>query len=736
MSTKQNILEDSDRKSAYRIGRACDECRRRKVRCSGVYPSCHRCKTQGIDCHYKNPIKKRGPSKESLENRLHKMEALISTLVTENQPEPPPEAREINASTQDQQFSMHMKEGSAESAIMSGPENAPEYFPAVPLASHIHRKVTMVEPDPPSPSSASTLSSVEELTQNLENLAVLDRFGNLRYYGNSSGLYVFKSSDKLRHRSFNFRDSYDPSKYKKCECITNAKGRAQTTPPIMPPPDLANHLIDIYFKYCYPVLPVMHKGNFLEKLKNPEDPPAPILLNAIFAIASRLSSDPRVSEGGNHYGTAGTVFHKRAMEYLDDDLDRVNVETIQALLLLASHQYAVKKGNRSWITNGMAFRIAQSMGMNRNCDHWNIPKIQREERKRAFWCCYIVDRMSSLSYGRQLALDDREIDVTFPSVEDDTSDGSMPVLDYMCQYIKLCQIMSKILEEIYSVTIDHTKVSPVEKISKLHAMLHEWKVELPSSLQYEPQHNLSRQIPHLAVCQMHMHYYNAVIVLHRPYIPISQPRIPYPSLQICISAAYSILNIAESLSNEGRFRYALNFAVLSLLTSGAMFASLSTSEDNRIVMEANASMERLLHLLNDLDDSWGGAVRFSGLFDALSNVRLVNRSDAEPPSQPTLAAPSSSQTQPITHYNSMQLFNSPSYQSSSTLQSSYDNILTQSSLLGDASLGNDMTLPGIPLMNTVEWDNSFSDVPDVFQNWQNADVEFMDIVTMEGLLEM
>lgn len=386
------------------------------------------------------------------------------------------------------------------------------------------------------------------------------------------------------------------------------------------------------------------------------------------------------------------------------------------------------------------------MGMNRNCDDWSLPKIQREERKRAFWCCYIVDRMSSISYGRQLALDDREIDVTFPSMEDDISDGSMPVVEYMRHYIKLCQIMGQTLQDIYSVTIDHTKVSPVEKISKLHAMLQEWKVELPPSLQYEPQHNLSRQIPHLAVCQMHMQYYNAVIILHRPYIPISQPRIPYPSLQICISAAYSILNIAESLSNEGRLKYSLNFAVLSLLTCGAMFVSLATSEDNRISMEASASMDRLLHLLYDTNESWGGAVRFSNVFSTLSTTRLVNPSDnaSNTDLEPKSAikehrAQSSTQKEPTANYNPMQLFNpqpSIAHLNPSTLQSSYDNILTQSALLGDASFGNDMTLPGIPLMNTVEWDHTFTGVPDIFQNWQNTNVEFMDIVTMEGLLEM
>jgi hypothetical protein len=280
------------------------------------------------------------------------MEALISSLVTDNQPETSHGAKETHGLTQDQPFNVQLEADNDEPSIFNDSESAPEYFPAVPLASQLQRKITVVETDPPSPSSASTLSSVEELTKDLENLAILDKFGNIRYYGNSSGLYVFRSIEELRHRCFSFREGYDPLKYDKC-LYFNDRSLAHSPPPVMPPPDLANHLIDIYFKYCYTVLPVMHKGHFLERLKNPEDPPPPILLNAIFAIASRLSSDPRVSEGGDHYGTAGMVFYRRAMEFLDDEMDQVNVTTIQALLLLASHQYSVKKGNRSWITNGM-----------------------------------------------------------------------------------------------------------------------------------------------------------------------------------------------------------------------------------------------------------------------------------------------------------------------------------------------------------------------------------------------
>ncbi|KAH8552423.1 fungal-specific transcription factor domain-containing protein [Umbelopsis sp. PMI_123] len=742
MSTRLSINEDSEKKPFQRIGRACDECRRRKVRCNGVYPSCHRCKSQSIVCHYKNPIKKRGPSKESLENRLHKMEALISTLVTENQHDSSNETVETGTSTIDQRQASPLP-AAAKSPVLNDSNEIREYFPAVPLASHLQH-FSYIEADSSSPSSASTSSSVDELSKNLENLAVIDRYGNLRYYGNSSGFYVFKSSPVFRHRAFD-TEEHAVLNYNGKSLRNDMEGRQiQISIPIMPPPDLAEHLIDIYFKYCYTVLPVLHKETFLKRLQDPQNPPPAILMNAIFAIASRLSTDKRVYQPNELCDQTGKAFFDRVQALLDEDMDKVSTATIQSLLLIASHQYGAKKGNRSWIYTGMALRMAQSMGLNRNCDRWNISTAEKEERKRTFWCCYIVDRMSSTSYGRQLGLDDREIDVGLPSEEDNISDGSIPVVDYMRHYVKLCEISGKVLQDIYSVTINKSTVSPVEKLTKLHAMLHEWKIELPPFLQYEPQHNLSRQIPHLAICQLHMVYYNTVITLHRPYIPLSQQRIPYPSLQICISAAYSILNIAESLSSEERFKYALNYCVLCLFTCGAMFTTLSKSDDSRIALEAQTSIDRLLRLLHELDDSWGAATRFSRMFEGttMKNYVRVNEHKSEPSATQTDAfALSTRGESTTTTYNSFQPSNTQqnvdqNSVNATTLQTSVDNQLTQSSLLGLTPSGNDVALPGIPLIDNVQWDSSFEGVPDIFQNWQNADVDFMDIVTLEGLLEM
>lgn len=285
-------------------------------------------------------ILQRGPSKESLENRLHKMEALISTLVTENQ----------SMITLEDSRS---PEDDHSTPLLENDDYAREYFPGVPLASQLFRPKMALQAHSPSASSSSSVSSVDELSKGLENLAIIDRYGYVRYYGNASGLQMFKSCPAFRHRYFDVQDRNAYARYQKLAVLTNSESQPEDPPPVMPPPDLANHLIDLYFTNFYPVLPILHKATFLKSLKDPQNPPSPLLLNAIFAIASRISTDERVIGGPESYLTVGNTFFERAKILLDKDNDKINISTIQALLLLSSHQYGSKKGNRAWLYNGM-----------------------------------------------------------------------------------------------------------------------------------------------------------------------------------------------------------------------------------------------------------------------------------------------------------------------------------------------------------------------------------------------
>jgi hypothetical protein len=213
-------------------------------------------------------------------------------------------------------------------------------------------------PDTPSLSLTDLPQSVQEMDSTLTVDMVNDGLGNLtiddsgqmRYLGKSSGFYMLQNSRLFHHGAFHFG-----ARLVKRHPAKNGSRLEILNPLEMPPPDLAQHLIDLYFKYFYPTLPMIHKKSFMQKLNSEDENsrPSPLLLNAIYAIASRISPDERVREDLTRRDTAGEIFYERAKFLLDQECDTVCTSTIQALLLLSSHQHGAMKSSRAWLYNGM-----------------------------------------------------------------------------------------------------------------------------------------------------------------------------------------------------------------------------------------------------------------------------------------------------------------------------------------------------------------------------------------------
>lgn len=78
MSKLSNSSENPTKR--VKVTLACTICRKKKVKCDGVHPTCSRCSAIGITCQYSDPPKKRGPPKgyvEVIESRAHRIESLL-----------------------------------------------------------------------------------------------------------------------------------------------------------------------------------------------------------------------------------------------------------------------------------------------------------------------------------------------------------------------------------------------------------------------------------------------------------------------------------------------------------------------------------------------------------------------------------------------------------------------------------------------------------------------------------
>lgn len=106
---------------------------------------------------------------------------------------------------------------------------------------------------------------------------------------------------------------------------------ATTTPPI--PPSALTDLLNLYFHYIYPIMPLIHKETFMRNLANE----SPLMLNAMYALAARYSKHPAIRTDPDALYNAGDVFYVKARELVDHYMDVPCAGTVNALLVLATY---------------------------------------------------------------------------------------------------------------------------------------------------------------------------------------------------------------------------------------------------------------------------------------------------------------------------------------------------------------------------------------------------------------
>lgn len=235
------------------------------------------------------------------------------------------------------------------------------------------------------------IEDIDDLEDDLGHLT-LDQRGRERYVGKSSPMFY-----GLRHYgsgSGQLTSSAETGKPQARRFIDN---------PDLPSPEVMTQLLNLYFTYVHPFMPVIVCSKFFETLQDRNYSPSfLLLLNSIFALASKYSDDVSFRIDPAKPETVGVRFADKAREILDTLYDSPDLHCVGALCLLAFQQMGTGNGYRAWMYVGISIRMAQHLGLNRDCLKLNphMPLLDREERNRIWWTCFTADRIMSASFGR------------------------------------------------------------------------------------------------------------------------------------------------------------------------------------------------------------------------------------------------------------------------------------------------------------------------------------------------
>ncbi|KAK5404219.1 hypothetical protein LTR06_009778 [Exophiala xenobiotica] len=272
-------------------------------------------------------------------------------------------------------------------------------------------------------------------------------------------------------------------------------------------PETQDHLLNLYWDYQHTVLQVLDKTTFLKCLQTRQPKyVSKALLYCIFACAARISPRPAVKAlalpRDDDLDEAQPSLIATAARYLEEELKRPRITTIQALLLISVVYCALGRDTKGWLLTGDACRLAIDLEIHKNttATSVNLSPEDMNVRQITFWGCVVFDRFWALYLGRPYCLKTDNLaaqTINFSNCEDPW-EARMAFA-----WAILLETIGDICEAL------NGEVCPIEKLEDLDRRLRTWHDHLDASLQYRPDCS-----PSVAV--LHMQYSSALILLHQP----------------------------------------------------------------------------------------------------------------------------------------------------------------------------------------------------------------------------
>jgi hypothetical protein len=354
---------DTDNKVKKRSRRtlACDDCRRRKVRCDGNRPSCTSCIRHGTTCHYQESAKKRGPKPgyiEKLERRLNLMEKMLMPL--SNVREESPSAMLLQQSPQSR---LTRSRSSTIDMMSMGPyTNGLDWLLQT---SNMTNTTTIPGPSQTTPTSVmldtiikptATGKSADEvlnmypdpLSMNEPNANNLTKTIPIRFINLNGKL----SNIPQTAPSGNFMSSSCGQLPFDLMCTEFNGCMSGTLPAEANSPELRDHLIESFFTYTSPYFNFIHRDNFLKKIR--EGTVSQSLLCAVMALGVRYSPLSSVRNDPNLRG--GMVYAHRAQHLMRAAILTPDMSFVATLHLLGIYFQACGDMARSWMAMNTSLR--------------------------------------------------------------------------------------------------------------------------------------------------------------------------------------------------------------------------------------------------------------------------------------------------------------------------------------------------------------------------------------------
>lgn len=631
-----------------RVWRACESCRRKKIKCDGNEPTCTQCLTSKSQCTWLQTKDRAALSRQyvqELETRLLHMENLFNqvTPILEQLGQTEKSSPSPSASTSQTPVPVSSSSAAVIQKVLPQMQEMQGVAPSTPPET---KRTVKFEEEP-----------TEFVSEAFEQLA-LDEHGHLRWIGNSSTMSLIQSFRALTssplHRVSPMDDSDPrspvPTANKLYFPASVFFGQVRALPGVedveYPSRDLADALIDVYFSRFHFLLPVLDKPSFLRQYQLLMDNTHDIqtvgidtafvaLAFAVFAVASRFLDDPRLSTGKADEGGMGMIYYERALILQYISHASIQPTHVQAFTVMAAFLCSVNCLPQAWILIGQSVRAAQDLGLHRSPRRLHIPPTEKETLRKIWWGVYVLDRMFALALGRPLGIEDSDCDVELPI---DVEDQDLPqyfsgaimtnkqpsLMAGFIAFITLYKIAGSMLRRVYALETWKGFMTPdgihglQQTVEALDQELTQWIEDLPTIFKSgsvnEQQVSMST-----VLCS---NYYCVLTTLHRNFLPgkREQPAIA-KSVAKALSSARGCIRLAPAMKNVVPSSMHSTMYLQNLFSSAVIILLYAMHvQDAKASAVAMEEAKSCLEAVESWEGIWPGARKCKELLIDLMNT--------------------------------------------------------------------------------------------------------------------
>ncbi|KAI5275038.1 hypothetical protein E4T47_01844 [Aureobasidium subglaciale] len=639
-----------------RASRACETCHARKVRCdaASLGVPCTNCVAFNIECRIPSPKRKKTSSKQQKESNRY-----ADTLPLEDTSNSASDREDSDSIVQP---SPATTETLARSDVAG---QSAMQMPQLPPRNGVDYAAVSGMP-------ATTLSEKYQEQQQIHDAtwsqymkpkfarAPIKEAGRVAYLGESSNLSL------LVHDK---HGASDVVHYPLPENVRGTRARMNELDELelrilhergaflLPPRQLCDELVDAFFTWIAPVVPVIDRNKFMRRYRDPKNPPSLLLLQAILLAGSRVCTNTQLMDANGSTTPAAMTFYKRAKALFDANYEDDRITIVQAVILMGWYwegpegkmRYTglprecqsdiasdVTKNVFYW--SRVAVVIAQGSGMHRSVEKSQLSQQDKRLWKRIWWTLFTRDRSVAVALGRPCGINIEDSDVEMISEEDfveNETDDEMefppdPIhIHFFLNYVKLCEIMGLVLSQNYSVASQKRGRNNAIDLTHCDMALADWLQHCPREVYWEKNRH------HFWSALLHSNYYTTLCLLHRAHMPPagSSPEMnrvngfpeemTYPSKNIAYQAAGMITSIVEALTSHNELQFTPAFIVYSLFSALIMHVYQMRSSNQSVVHTSQQRSTICMNALKDVSRVWLVAKMVHTLFDSILGNKVL-----------------------------------------------------------------------------------------------------------------